>query len=250
HRNTARQRFDEAARQYAEADKAFTERAKDARAPEKGIAADLEWAARSRCDRAEMLLRLGKPKEARQAVATVATDKQFQASRRRGLALSSHGFASFQPDDLLAAGRSLGKLRPFQDPLFGTHARYLLARVHHRNTQQNEREEAKLHYQGVLATHEAQKKAAQEAPRQPARFNNDPEEKARLERLVKGPDHVARSLFFAGVLEYEDGQFAQAADHFKGFVSQFPSARLVMEARLRQGFCQVQLKQFKEAIAT
>src|SRR5262249_7731408 len=86
HRNTARQRFEEAARQHAEADKAFTERGKAARAPEKGIAAALEWAARSRCDRAEMLPRLGKPKEARQAVATVATDKQFQASRYRGLA--------------------------------------------------------------------------------------------------------------------------------------------------------------------
>jgi tetratricopeptide (TPR) repeat protein len=199
-----------------------------------------------------MLLRLGRAKEARAAIEPFTADKKAIGSRYRKLGLYYHGFACFLLGDHLAAGRSLSLLSPFGDPAFGTHARYLLARVYHLNTKLNEREEARGHYQGTLKGHEGQKKAAQEALRQPDRFKNDPEEKARLEQVVKGPapDHVARATFFLGVLQYEDGRFAEALDHFKGFATQFPAASLAPEAQLRQGFCQVQLKQFDDAVKT
>src|SRR5262249_52445787 len=88
HRNTANQRFDEASRHYAEAAQAFSERSKEAKT-------DLEWIAHARCDLAEMLLRLRKPKEARAAVVPLLAGKQTQG-RYRDLALYYHGFASFQ----------------------------------------------------------------------------------------------------------------------------------------------------------
>jgi TolA-binding protein len=249
HRNLARQLFEDAAKQFAAAAPVFAARAKGAKAPAKGLPLDLEWAVRSRCDQAEMLLRVRKPKEARAAVASLLTDKPTLASRYRQLGLYYHGFACFLLGDSLVAGRSLSLLSPFRDPVFGTHARYLLARVHHTNRRQNEREEAKGHYEGVLKGHAASKKAAEEALRQPDRFKNDPEEKKRLEALTKGPvpDHVARATFFLGVLQYEDGRFGEAQDAFKAFVEQYPASVLASEAKLRQGFCQVQLKQFAAA---
>src|SRR5262249_39735535 len=128
-RNIARDRFEDAARQFGAAAAAFTDRLKEAKAPEKGRPVELEWAARARCDQAEMYLRLRKAKEARDAAAPFAADKEkLSASRYRGLGLYYHGFASFLLGEHFQAGRSLGKLAPFRDPVFGTHARYLLAR--------------------------------------------------------------------------------------------------------------------------
>jgi outer membrane protein assembly factor BamD (BamD/ComL family) len=70
--------------------------------------------------------------------------------------------------------------------------------------------------------------------------------------LVKDspPDHVARATFFLGVMQYEDGKFAEAVTRLAAFVKQFPISPLAAEAQLRQGFCQVQLKQWAEAPKT
>src|SRR5438093_1549201 len=54
-RGQARQRFEEASRQFAAAAAAFSRRAQPA---------DHDWLVRARCDDAEMLLRVQKPKEA------------------------------------------------------------------------------------------------------------------------------------------------------------------------------------------
>src|SRR5262249_12357672 len=65
HRDNARQRFEEAGRQYSAALAAFTARAKEREPDAKGKApVELEWAARARCDLAEMQLRTDKAKEA------------------------------------------------------------------------------------------------------------------------------------------------------------------------------------------
>jgi TolA-binding protein len=165
------------------------------------------------------------------------------------LGLYYHGFACFLLKDQLAAGRSLSLLTPFTDPVYGTHARYLLARVHHAA---GERQEALGHYEGVLADHEKQKQAAVETLKQPDRFKNDPQEKTRLEQLVRGPlpDHLTRTTFFLGVMQYEDGKFAEAIAQLNAFRQQAPQSPLAAEAQLRVGFCQVQLKQFAEAQKT
>ncbi len=241
-------RFDEAQQQFAASAAAFAARVKDVPADAKELPVDLEWAARSRCDQAEMLLRAGKTKEALAAVEPFLKDP-YAKSRYKQQGLYFHGFASFLLGDTLAAGRSLNQLAPFTDPVFGTHARYLLARVHHR---EGERNEAALHYQGVIADFAKAKAAAVEALKQPDRFKNDPEEKARLDALAQGPppDYVTRSSFYLGVIQYEDGKFAEALTSFTTLLQQQPNTPLTYEVLLRQGFCQVQLKQYPQAIQT
>ena len=189
------------------------------------------------------------PKGAATPSTPFTEDKLLAKSRYHGLGLYYHGFASFQLKDDLAAGRSLSQLAPFTDPVFGAHARYLLARVHHND---GEREEAAAQYQGVIDDYAKQKQDAVETLKQPDRFKNDPDEKARLEALVRDPppDHVARAAFFLGVMQYEDGKFGEALTQLTAFVQQFPTSPLVAEAQLRQGFCQVQLKQFADAQKT
>jgi tetratricopeptide (TPR) repeat protein len=247
HRGTAAQRFDEASRSFAQALAAFGE--KLPKAAGKDLPRQWEWAARARCDLAEMLLRQGKAKEAQDAAKLFTADAALKKSRYRGLGLYYHGLASFQLKDARAAGRSLALLTPFDDPIYGTHARYLLARVHH---EAGERAEARLGYEAVLAGHARHKHAAAEALKQPDRFKDDPDEKTRLERLANGlaPDHVARAMFFLGVLLYEDGRFGEALGHFQGFAQQFPTSPLAPEAVLRVGFCQVQQRQFADAAKT
>jgi TolA-binding protein len=249
HQNAARQRFEEAEKHFAAAADAFTQRIPKSDKPLKTMPPELDWATRARCDRAEMLLRLHKAKEARTILEAVLNDEALRTNRYRGLALYYHGFACFLLDDHLAAGRSLNLLTPFNDPVFGIHARYLLARVHH---SAGERQEAQAHYEGVLAEYEKQKQTAVEALKQPDRFKNDPDEKARLERLARGPapERVTRSAFFLGVMQYEDGKFADAMTRLNAFAQQAPQSPLASEARLRIGFCQVQLKQFAEAQKT
>ncbi|HTU17125.1 MAG TPA: tetratricopeptide repeat protein [Gemmataceae bacterium] len=249
HRTTAKQRFEEASKHFASAATAFTARIPKAEAAPKKTLIELEWEARARCDQAEMLLRILKAKEARTVTEPFLQDAQLRKSRYRGLALYYHGFACFLLKDNLAAGRSLSLLTPFTDPVFGTHARYLLARVHHAA---GERQEALAHYEGVLADHEKQKQSAVEALKQPDRFKNAPQEKARLEMLVRGPapEHVTRTAFFLGVMQYEDGKFAEAIAHLNAFRQQAPTSPLAAEASLRIGFCQVQLRQLAEAQKT
>src|SRR5262249_7233168 len=156
-----------------------------------------------------MQLRTGKAKEARDTAAPFVEDRLLARSRYRTLGLYGHGYACFLLNDLPAAGRSLGLLAPFADPVFGPHAGYLRARRQHL---EGERRQARRGYEGVLAGYAAQKAAAAEALKQPERFKNDPEEKARLEELARGspPEHVSRAGFFLGVLLYEEGKFAEA----------------------------------------
>jgi TolA-binding protein len=246
-RAVANQRFDEAARLFETAGKAFAARVPKPDPTAKQLPVALEWAARARCDQAEMQLRLTKAKEARDTAAPFLKDALLRKSRYRGLGLYYHGFACFLLKDYPAAGKSLNMLTPFTDSAHATHARYLLGRVHHL---QEELAEAGAHYEGVLSDYEKYKKAAAEALRQPDRFKNDPDEKARLEALVRDPppEHVARAAFFSGELFYAGGRFADALTRFAAFEQQYPKSALRVEAQLRQGFCQVQLRQFAEAL--
>lgn len=241
-RAQANQRFDEASKQFAAAAAAFAARVK---APDtKPVPAELDWSARALCDQAEMLLRQSKAKEA-QAIAASFQKPPLANSRYRPLGLYYHGFACFLLGELNNAGRSLSMLEPFNDPIFGTHARYLLARVHHLS---DERAEAGNHYQAVLNDHAKQKAQGIEALKQPQQLS--PDDRARIEVLVKGPspDHVARSTFYLGVLQYEAGRFADAQANFATFPKMYPDSPLLLDALLRQGFSQVQTKDFNGAI--
>jgi TolA-binding protein len=237
--------FEEAATQFAAAAAVFKAKAKPLPENAKELPADHEWVARSVCDQAEMQLRTNKVKEA-QAAAEPFLKVPLTRSRYQGLGLYYHGFASFLLRDYQKAGRSLNQPAPLADPVVGIHARYLLARIYHLG---DERNKAALHYEGVLNDYVKQKQAATAALQQPAQFQNNPEEKARLEALVKNPpDYVGRARFNLAVLLYEDGRFADALARFTEFAQQHPTSSLLSDTLLRQGFCQVQLKQYAEAV--
>lgn len=243
----ADQKFNDAAQRYAAAVAAFT-----AKLPKElgdKVPAEFDWAARSRCDLAEMELRLGKNKEAKATAEPFAKDEKLAKSRYGKLGLYLHGFAAFQTQDYLVAGRSLAQLTPFDDPHNGLHARYLLGRVYQVTDQ---KAEAAQSFDAVIANYEQQKKDAAEKLKKPEQFSKDPAERIRLEGLIRNPppDHVAASVFFSACLGYEAGKFGEAIGKFQEFVKAYPQSPVVPEAQLRVGFCQVQMKSFSDAIAT
>jgi tetratricopeptide (TPR) repeat protein len=241
--NEAPQRQQAANTQFAEAVKLFSAARE---AFEKKSPPDADWAARARCDTAEMDVRLGKPKEARETVEPLVKDGA--QGKYRPLALYYHGFASFLLNDFSAAGRSLSKLAPFDQP-FGLHAQYLMGRIH---SLQDEKAEAAGAFQDVLNAYAKQKAEATAALQQPDRFKNDPWEKARLETLARGPvpDYVAGAAFYGACLNFEAGKFAEALAKFQVFTRDFAASPLKDDAILRLGFCFVQLKQFDQAVQT
>jgi TolA-binding protein len=246
-REAARQRFEEASRNFAAAAGVFTQRTKpdpDAKEPPLG----LEWAARARCDQAEMELRIQKPKEARLTVESFVKDPALAKSRYQRLGRYYHGYASFLLADYPTAARSLNHQDVFADAVFGSHARYVMGRIHQ---QDGELAEAAAQYDAVLADYAKRKAAAVESLKRPDQFRANPDEKARLELLVKtAPEHVVSAAFFGACLQYEAGRFGDSLGRFSEFAKLYPNSPRLPEAQLRVGFCQVQLKQFPEAIAT
>jgi TolA-binding protein len=240
-------KFLEASQRFAAAIAAFN--AKLPKEPGEKPVPELDWAARSRCDQAEMELRLGKFKEAKATVEPFAKDEQLAKTRYVKLGLYLHGFAAYQTQDYLVAGRSLAQLAPFDDPHFGLHARYLMGRVYQVTDQKAEAGQA---FDAVIVGYEQQKKDAAATLQRPELLAKNPGERARLEGIVKNPppDHVSASVFFTACLGYESGKFGEALGKFQEFIKAFPQSPLVPEAQLRVGFCQVQMKMFPEAIAT
>ncbi len=208
-----------------------------------------DWAARSRCDVAEMELRLGKVKEARGTCEPFTKDPVLTKSKHKPLGLYYHGLACFLDRDIPNAGRSLNQLAPFTDPAFGLHARYLIGRVHHLS---DEKPEAAVAYDAVLADFEKAKVAAVEALKQPDKFKTQPFELARLRALAGGPvpEAVAGASFHAATIQYETGKFPEALAKFQAFAKTFEKDPLAPDALLRVGFCQVQMRQFDEAVKT
>jgi TolA-binding protein len=247
-RNAATQHFAQAEQQFAAAVTAFATKIKDTGAKEPPM--ELQWAARARCDQAEMQLRGNKAKEARETTAGFVDEKSLLArSKYHTQGLYYHGFACFLLKDQLQAGRWLNRKDVCDDPIFGTHARYLVGRIHQAS---GELAEATMQYETALKDYERHKQEAREAIKQPDRFKNDPDELIRLTALANGrtPDHINRATFHLAELLYEAGRFADALTRFSAFVKESPQSPLAADAMLRQGFCQVQLKQFADAIKT
>ncbi|RLT04003.1 MAG: hypothetical protein DWI21_15000 [Planctomycetota bacterium] len=247
HRNTAKDQFTQANQRFEEAITSFLAKAKTTPPPAANeLAVDLEWANRARCDQAEMLLRIEKNKEASDLLTPLLADATLAKSKYRPQMLYLHGHASFLLKDFITAGRSLSQLVPFADPVFGVHTRYLLARVHHIA---DEREEATALYDAVAKGYDKQKIDSQKALQNQAAFANQPEEKARLEALIKSPpDYVSRAHFYWGVLLYEQKKTGDALTRFTEFAAKYPQSPLLPEAQLRAGMCQVELRGFAPAI--
>jgi tetratricopeptide (TPR) repeat protein len=153
-RASANASFGEALKGFTSAGDVLTARVKK---PLAGDVADLppdaEWLVRARCDQAEMLVRLGKYKEAADLTWAVLADPAWSKSQHRPLASYYLGYASFLLKDYAGAGRALSELWPFGQE-FGVHARYLLARTHHLS---GELPEAGVQYKAVLTGFEDEK---------------------------------------------------------------------------------------------
>jgi cellulose synthase operon protein C len=244
----AKQRFQEAAKQFAAAAQAWSERARNADA--KDMSPEYEWVVRARANQAEMLLECEQAREAQAAIAPLVKDSRVAKSRFSRPVLYLDGWSRFLLKDYHAAGRSLTPLVSFGDAGFGTHARYLLGRIHHL---EDERAEAAAQYEGLLNDHEAHRKNATDALRRGGDLRRqDPKQWNRLQALVRGPapEHVACANFYLGVLNAEAGRFGDALPRFAAFAKNSPRSPLMLECQLRMGICHVQLKQFPEAART
>ncbi len=246
YRANAQIRFNEAIPLLNSAIAAFSAKAQKPLENNK-LTVDAEWVARARCDLAELQLRVGKLKEAKASAAPFVGDPVWSKSQYRNLGRYYYGYASVLLKDHAAGEKTLSMLAPFNDPVFGNHARYLLARTHHLA---DERAEAMAHYEGTIADYAANKEVALKYLRIP-RTDNDYETRVRMEALVRNtPDHVARATFYLGVLLYEGGKFADAKTRFAEFARQFPKSPLRLEAEVRIGYCLVQMRDYPEAIRT
>ena len=248
HINTANQQFNESLKWFAMAEAAFRAKAGAMPVPDNAIVpSDWEWVARVRCDQAEAQIRLNKLPEAAALLDAFEKEPTLARSKYRPLSRYLAGYLAYAKRDFLSAGKQLSLLAPFGDPVFSLHARYLLARVHH---QAGERAEAAPLYDAILTDYDAQITAAKAAAANPAALAAQPEERTRLDLLLKAPppDYVARAALYQAVLLYEQDRFADAADKLTNFPKRFPTSPLLPEAQLRLGMCQYQLKQFPEVV--
>ena len=249
HKQAAAANFDLAAKAFDQAAKAFQPRLQLPMATEAELTADFDWVARSQLDLVEMQLRLGKTKEAQAVVDALLAQQQLAKSKYQKLAKYYSGYGLHQAGDNLAAAKVLAQLAPFDDAVYGPHARYLLGRTHHLLEQ---RAEAQLQYDAILAAYGAELTLAKQVVANGELLKNNPAERARLTVVATTPppDFVARAYFYSAVLTYEQERFGEALEKFTQSAVYYKASPLASEALLRKGFCQVRLKQFPEATVT
>ena len=155
------------------------------------------------------------------------------------------GHAAFVKGDYGRSFVELASVAPFDQPEIGVHARYLLGRIHHVG---GERPEAAENYRAAVAEFDRQRKLALGRLADPAL---SAEERGRLSEVVKGaaPEHVARALFYWGVILSEFGSADEAASKFAYCVLLRPETTVAAEARLRGGMCAVAVKKNVDAVA-
>jgi len=235
-------RFGEAAKAYQGQIGAWTDKG------EKDLPAALEGAIRCGADQLEALLAAGKTKEAAELAGGLSKQPWMARSRWRETVGYVTGCAFFASDDLFAAARALVRLAPFEQPLVGPHARYLLARIHHLS---GDLTEASEHYGAVPTLYDKQVAAAREAIKANApALNEQPLERARLEALAgqPAPEYVGDAVFHSGKLLYEQKKFAEAQEHFTRFLQKSPKSARADEARYFNGLSLALQAKYPEAV--
>jgi len=179
---------------------------------------ELDWTCRAKCDEADVLIRAGHFKEALAIVEPMAKDPSLAKSRYGKLAGFCLGSASFGLNDFVGAGRALSALAPFDDPIVGLRARFILGRTHQ---VADETPEAAAHFDAVINGFEKVKRAAQILLKNPETFRERPDERALLEELsTSNPDYVAEAKYQWAVTMVQQGQFAPALEKLVIFAQQ------------------------------
>jgi tetratricopeptide (TPR) repeat protein len=215
----------------------------------KELPAALEMAARGRADAAEALVKLGKAKEAAELARGFVANPVWVKSKERAAGLTVLGEALFAQQDYPGAFAALAEVAPFADQLgTGLRAKYLLGRI---LQETGERPEAVASYEWVTLMYPMQRRKAEEALKDKARFRDRPGEQVRLEALTRGvPEVVREANYQAAQIQFEYGQFAEAAAKYQAFVQGSPNqqSETVQAARLRQGIAHARAKQLPEAM--
>ena len=246
--NAASGKFGDAARRFGDAASLSAERAKKPMLPANEVNDSNTLVYRAKADQAEMLLRMNQPKQAQEALAKFETDAAWQKSPSAALTRYHLSHAAFLQRDFLVAGRNLAALAPFANPVWGNHARYLMARVFHLT---GDRASAAPLYAAVVQSHRDAKKLAEETLKRPDLLKNAPWERHRLEQLARAtpPDYVMSAELQSAALLYEAGKFAEALAALTEFDKTYPQSKYKAEAQLRTAICHVQLKDAKAARA-
>jgi len=114
-----------------------------------------------------------------------------------------------------------------------------------------ERPEAVASYEWVTLIYPMQRRKAEEALRAKGRVRDRPMEQVRLEALTRSvPEVVREANYQAAQIQFDYGQFAEAAAKYSAFVQTAPNVQAaeVQAARLRQGIAHARAKQLPEAM--
>lgn len=237
----ATERLTQAAGQFAAADASLTATAPKPAGDAKELPPALELAARAKVEGAEVLLKLGKAKEAADLVKVFATDPLFSKSAQRHAALLALGEAQTELHEYPAAFAALSQLAPFDQIGIGLHARYLLGRILEETGQ---KPEAVIEYETIFKPFLEQRHKAEELLRNRQAMAGKHDEQLRLEEMVRAvPDYVSLANFNAANIQFDYGQFSEAAPKYLAFMQGDPKSPLAPLAQLRAGICQVQQKQ-------
>ena len=236
HTKAAEPKFAEAATRFREARDWFTS---------KKMA---DWSGRARCDESEMYTRVGRLGEARSNCEPFVKDASYADNPYRPLGMYYYGLAYYLENKPDEAGEVLNRLAPFDQPGFGTHARYLVGRLLLRD---GEAEAAVFHFEAVLADVREQMSDARSALAKPERLAKNPVEKARLEALANGPppEYAAGAAYYLARHAAVAGRLADALAGFRSFTADYPASELGPDAAIGAGSCLVRLDRFDEAIS-
>ena len=205
---------------------------------------DNDWPIRARCAQAESLLKIGKHKEAAEAL-TPARSAKGEYGR---LAAYYCGQALLARNDPVAAMRALSALAPFDDPVIALGGRFMLAQIHEQSA---EYPEAAALYEAALADYPKSKQAIA------AMLQNPPQPHARLDERVRVETFAAAALDYAprlnyhlGVVHQALGRHGEAVTRLGAFIQLNPKSPLLPEAMFALASSRLEMKQFAEAAQT
>ncbi len=206
----------------------------------KELPAAMELAARAKLEGAELLVKLGKNKEAAELVKVFAADPIWTKSGQKMPAQLTLGQALVELREYPAAFSVLSRLAPFDQIGTGLHARYLLGRILEETGQ---KPEAVLEYDAIAKPFMEQRRKAEETLRNRQLMAGKHDEQLRLEAMVRGvPDYVTMSGLNAANIQFDYGQYSEAGTKYLAFLQGAPKSPLAPVAQLRAGICQVQQK--------
>jgi tetratricopeptide (TPR) repeat protein len=234
-------RITQAAAEYAAADTALIASVNPKPAADvKELPAAMELAASAKVEGAEALISIGKNKEAADLVKVFAADPIWAKSAQRFAGLLALGKAEVALADYPAAISALSQLAPFDQVGIGLNAKFLLGRILEETGQ---KPEAVIEYDGIFKLFLLERRKAEEILRNREAMRGKHAEQMRLEAMVRGvPEYVAMASFNGAQIQYDYGQYADAAVKYLAFLQAVPKSELAPLAQLRCGICQAQQK--------